>query len=103
VSYKDPEYKRNWFKKIRIRNIQELRKLREGPCSDCGGKFPWYVMEFDHVPERGKKKCAIAALTGSRRITSKSFSDELAKCDLVCANCHKIRTYKRNGSNWHNP
>lgn len=69
-----------------------VRSAREVPCRDCNGIFPWYVMEFDHVPERGPKLFSIA------RATTKGINQvraEIAKCDVVCANCHLIRTYKR--------
>ncbi len=45
-------------------------------------------MDFDHV--RGKKLFNIA---NGRYRTWKSVIIEIAKCDLVCANCHRIRTH----------
>lgn len=77
-------------------NAAALRKLKEVPCKDCGQRFPHYVMDFDHVPERGEKVRDIASLAGSRKVTAPSLVAEIAKCDIVCANCHKIRTYHRN-------
>lgn len=49
-------------------------------------------MDFDHV--RGKKSFNI----GGGKMGTPSFEAievEIAKCDLVCANCHRIRTEKR--------
>ncbi len=47
-------------------------------------------MDFDHV--HGKKLFTI----GSGIVRAlKKVMNEIAKCDLVCANCHRVRTYKR--------
>lgn len=66
------------------------RKAREGPCKDCGVQYPWYVMEFDHRDGRNDNTRNV---TGIRSI--KRLKIELEKCDLVCANCHRARTYFR--------
>lgn len=68
------------------------RQLKEDHCADCKTRFPFYVMHFDHV--RGKKITEISTL--SKTTTDMDlFLAEVAKCDLVCANCHAVRTYKR--------
>jgi hypothetical protein len=67
--------------------------LKEGhPCADCGGIFPPYVMHWDHLPGHLKID-AISAMVASRRRAV--VLDELAKCELVCANCHVMRTVVR--------
>ncbi len=62
------------------------------PCADCGGRFHPAAMTFDHLPEH-EKIDAIAELVkrGNRRLAHA----EVLKCDVVCANCHAIRTYER--------
>jgi hypothetical protein len=67
-----------------------VRRLRSQPCTDCRGLFPWYVTEFDHA--RGVKAFTISTMVGR---TMPFILTEIAKCDVVCANCHKIRTHKR--------
>lgn len=68
--------------------IQELKNV---PCADCGQKFPYYAMDFDHV--RGKK---IESVSGLKKFHSISkIKKEIAKCEVVCANCHRIRTFNR--------
>ena len=52
-------------------------------------------MELDHVPERGPKRYNVQRVVGTRSMRATSLQAEMAKCDLVCANCHKIRTHKR--------
>lgn len=78
---RDYKRKRQWF--------QELKSL---PCDDCKKKYPHYIMDFDHVPEYGKKKSLISIY----RSSWKDLFYELFKCDLVCSNCHRIRTWRRN-------
>ena len=72
-----------------------IDELRQEPCTDCKQCFPIDCMEFDHVPERGKKLFAISEAAGGQTFSEKKFTEELAKCDLVCANCHRIRTATR--------
>ncbi len=69
-----------------------LADLRMGPCLDCGGTFPFFVMQFDHRDPREKSYVVskMVGRTGRDRILA-----EVAKCDVVCANCHRKRTYER--------
>lgn len=72
-----------------------IREFKESsPCMDCGVKYPFYIMEFDHV--RGDKVSKISSW-GVNNGMQRLF-DEIAKCDLVCSNCHMKRTYERMGS-----
>ena len=72
-----------------------LDKYKDRPCVDCGGRYPSYVMDLDHV--RGKKKVdALARMTWSGTTVEKMRA-ELEKCEPVCANCHRERTFNRNG------
>lgn len=62
------------------------------PCLDCGVAYRWWIMEFDHV--RGKKFRSISEMC--QRVFAKStIASEIAKCDLVCSNCHQNRTFLR--------
>jgi len=72
-----------------------MNALKEGvPCCDCGQLFPVWVMHWDHLPGYEKLGC-ISEMVGnrSRNITIA----ELNKCELVCANCHVLRTTMRAG------
>lgn len=65
-------------------------ELKSGPCGDCGGKFPPVCMDFDHRDrERKKQAVSIMVQYGSKS----NILAEIEKCDLVCANCHRIRTF----------
>lgn len=79
----------------RERRIQKRRfiaALKNHPCADCGVRFPPIVMDFDHV--RGEKKLSVS-LAASRK--KEIILEEAKKCDVVCSNCHRIRTAKRKG------
>jgi hypothetical protein len=70
-----------------------MAALKEGvPCVDCGSTFPVWVMHWDHLP--GYEKVGqVSDLVGSRSRTL--VLEELQKCELVCANCHVMRTINR--------
>jgi len=67
-----------------------LAALKDVPCMDCGGRFPPECMDFDHV--RGEKEFAVGTATLRSR---EDVDAEIAKCDVICANCHRTRTKKR--------
>ena len=69
-----------------------VRALKDNPCMDCGEKYPHYVMDFDH--REGETKINSVAYI-IRRWGMKKILEEIAKCDLVCANCHRERTWQR--------
>jgi hypothetical protein len=63
----------------------------ERRCVDCGEEDP-LVLQFDHL---GDKTFNIGARLRDR--PWKAILDEIAKCDVVCANCHRRRTVLRGG------
>ena len=65
--------------------------FRAHPCIDCG-ETDLIVLEFDHI---GHKEFTIAA--GIRRRSWPAILGEIAKCEVVCANCHRRRTAVRAG------
>lgn len=68
-----------------------LKPLKEGaPCSDCNKHYSSYIMEYDHV--RGVKRFNIGKMTNHKR---ERVLDEIAKCELVCCACHRIRSHQR--------
>lgn len=68
-----------------------VMELKSQPCRDCGKTFPEECMDLDHV--RGKKAFAISSHW--RRVSPQALALEIAKCEPVCANCHRIRTKRR--------
>ncbi len=73
---------RAWMASLKVGN----------PCRDCNETFPAWVMHWDHLPEFDKRD-EISAMVTSR--TRAAVLDELKKCELVCANCHVMRTVRR--------
>jgi NAD-dependent dihydropyrimidine dehydrogenase PreA subunit len=68
-------------------------KFKNKPCLDCGGVYPSYVMDFDHRPNTIK----LFDVSNPKTTNREKIQAEIDKCDLVCANCHRIRTYNRLG------
>jgi hypothetical protein len=67
-------------------------KLANG-CADCGLRSPHpEIYDFDHLPGFDKVAGVSALLTKG---TFDGLVAEVAKCDVVCANCHRIRTRSR--------
>lgn len=95
------ENKDRYFKVAKNRDA-ELDKLifecKDRPCTDCGIKYPPYVMDFDHLD--GSAKEFNVSMMRRRRMAFKKILDEIAKCEVVCANCHRIRTNTRNPSRY---
>ena len=65
--------------------------FRSHPCVVCGENDP-LVLEFDHL---GEKEFNISK--GVRDRGWHAVLMEMAKCDVVCANCHRRRTAQRGG------
>lgn len=79
------------------RKLWEIKE--QSGCMDCGEMYPHWMLDFDHRPEHDK-------IDSPSQITHKYSWDraieELNKCDIVCPNCHRIRTYTRNQSGYKN-
>jgi hypothetical protein len=79
------------YQKIKTKaRTQKLAEIKDKPCLDCGNRFPSCCMDFDHV--RGKKLFGIT-VSGNRKW--ETVLKEIEKCEVVCANCHRIRTAQR--------
>ena len=72
-------------------NGELVREAKSVPCMDCGGTFPYYVMDFDH--REGKS----FTLGKYREMGKQQILQEIEKCDVVCSNCHRVRTATRAG------
>lgn len=79
--------------KSRQRKAQFVADYKNRPCADCGVQYPSYVMDLDHLPELTKLvKVSTLVSTGA---SIKRIKEELSKCEVVCANCHRERTNLR--------
>lgn len=84
-------YERNLRRKLQLR--EEVQALKESaPCIDCQKYWPYYVMHYDHITDN--KVDGVSRLIGTNR-SRESVMAEIAKCELVCGNCHAVRTHTR--------
>ena len=80
--------KREWAdKKLAILRRYKLMK----GCQDCGYNAHFYALELDHRDP--KDKIANVCHMIKRTHSWYKIKEEIRKCDVVCANCHRIRTY----------
>jgi len=76
------------LKAMRVRRLNDYKRAQ--PCKDCGQHLIPEAMDFDHL---GDKSFDISK--GNRKRSWPAVLSEIAKCDLVCANCHRVRTARR--------
>jgi hypothetical protein len=102
------EYHREHYLANKDRYIAQAAKLKTGlrlertrrlldyfethPCVDCGESDP-VVLEFDHLRDKSFDVCAKLVTYRWERIL-----EEIRKCEVVCANCHRRRTARRRGA-----
>ncbi|MDX1641849.1 MAG: hypothetical protein R3220_09140 [Balneolaceae bacterium] len=73
-----------------IRNARYIWEFLENhPCIDCGEDDP-IVLEFDHRGDKEKSVCDLVRLGYSIDV----IQQEIDKCDIRCANCHRRKTAK---------
>jgi hypothetical protein len=84
--------RREQWHRRRGQQMDVLIRLRQLPCADCGRTFPVCAMEFDHRP--GLQKIGLVSQMAGR-VTIRTLLEEVAKCDIVCTNCHRDRSYRR--------
>lgn len=102
------KYQKEWHQRNKKRRLLQIKQykdrkkqemldyvnlLKQKPCMDCGQCFPPIAMDFDHRNADEKDFC-VSVLTCSYTSLDK-LSKEIEKCDLVCACCHRIRTFQR--------
>lgn len=88
----DTRWRRAW-KSANHPHALHVTGARHRPCVDCGLVLPPACMEFDHV--RGEKAFGL----NSRAVTENGMTiarldTEIAKCDIRCPSCHKLRHYR---------
>lgn len=81
----------NSNKKIREAIKNYVQEYKDKPCADCGKKYPHYIMDFDHIRD---KKYNVADIV--KKCSMKMLLEEIDKCEVVCSNCHRERTWRRN-------
>jgi hypothetical protein len=91
----DPEYRARRraaslaWKRRHVAAINALiTAAKATACTDCGVQYPAAAMDLDHV--RGEKKFGLAKAARSNRSLDEVRA-EIAKCDVRCAVCHRLR------------
>lgn len=106
MSKKDSQ--RKWYLANKARHIDNVKKrsqesrlanrdfmfdyLLSHPCVDCGESDP-IVLEFDHIAPESKEFC----LSSSVDYSLQKLIEEIKKCEVRCANCHRRKTAKQFG------
>lgn len=91
--YRENAVQRNKLLKIRLRE-QLVIFLSSKSCISCGNS-DIRVLEFDHIDPK-TKSFSIARAIGDIRSWDE-IQKELKKCQVLCANCHKIKTAEEQG------
>ena len=76
---------------MKRRRVVQKYKVLKG-CSICGFNRHYSALDFDHI-NRSKKKCNISRLV-SDTCSWETVVAEIKKCRVLCANCHRIKTYE---------
>lgn len=97
VSFSTAQRSKQRRKEVRNKVRIILDRLKDKPCLDCNSRFAPWVMDFDHRPGEIKefevnKFANVSSITDDKL---KLLHREIAKCDLVCSNCHRDRTHRR--------
>lgn len=87
---RNKQYFLNKNKRRKRKILDLLKQAKNRPCFDCGKTYPYYVMDFDHR-EPDKKSFQLTMIRHKQSL--KLMKTEMEKCDVVCANCHRIRTH----------
>ena len=78
-------------KKSKEQGREITQSVRKQPCTDCKKEYPYYVMDFDHINPVNKVDNVGSMINSGLP----ALRREIAKCEVVCANCHRERTFQR--------
>ena len=80
----------------RVRTKQKLVEYKGGKCIKCGYKNYFGNLTFHHKDPSQKTDGIQSIITARSQISSKwsSLKEELKKCKVFCANCHRKFHYK---------
>lgn len=84
---------RHSLRRLRRKKREVIDAMKDAPCADCGGRFHPVVMDFDH--RDGEQKLFNVSAAIPLGLSIDRIRAEVAKCDVVCANCHRMRTHRR--------
>lgn len=76
---------------LKKRNQEYVDRAKNNPCTDCGGVFHPCAMDFDHLEDKVDNISTMV----QNKVSLVKLQREIDKCELVCAICHRIRTFNR--------
>ncbi len=68
-----------------------IDEFKNRPCADCGGRFPSVCMDLHHKDPATKSTKLKRVNTSLQHLSWKDLAEELAKCEVLCANCHRLK------------
>src|SRR4029077_5814228 len=83
--------KRERDRQRRIETRKTVDKLKDLPCADCKQRFPAVAMDFDHIGSKTKPIAMMVAQSYKLDL----ILEEIKRCEVVCACCHRVRTASR--------
>lgn len=89
----NPDKRKRSDKAFKQRKRLFFWNLKRNPCTDCGIVYHPVSMDFDHLPQYKK-----LSNNGFTAMSKTRILAEIKKCELVCANCHRVRTWRRGTS-----
>lgn len=78
-----------WCTPASLEKKRFILEIKKNPCVDCKETFPPEALDFDHIT--GEKTAGIADLL-ARRAPMERLKEEVSKCVIRCATCHRIKT-----------
>ena len=84
------EYFKNRQRQRRAEYKKIVQEAKSKPCADCKIQYPYYVMEFDHLRDKVENLARMSNFSSKKKLV-----EEIAKCDVVCSNCHRERSFVR--------
>jgi hypothetical protein len=87
----NPEYYKNKSRKYKsdLRELINRLKILRG-CNSCGFNEHPAVLDFHHRDGTNKSFNIGSSL---HLVSRELLMEEIAKCDVLCANCHRIKSY----------
>lgn len=88
---KDSIRERRWQARSDARKWVYDYKTKNSVCTDCKISYPPHVLDFDHL---ANKSFGISRAI-QQGMSIDKIRQEIKKCEIVCSNCHRQRTYDR--------
>lgn len=96
--YEKRKHQEGYTEKLREQDRTRYKKVQKFirryktivGCADCGYKKHHVALDFDHISGRGEKLINVCNAKSIQQA-----KEEIRKCEVVCSNCHRIRTYER--------